>query len=93
MNPYGYLAWDGDLDPKWDMDFNLTIEKSPNNESIYPQLVRQLEILKYLCGQNDVFYTMDKHIKFMDKIYHVFNGTKDEFLKAKKLKEEKKNII
>ena len=28
MNQYGYLAWDGDLDPKWDMNFDLQIEKT-----------------------------------------------------------------
>ena len=89
MNQYGYLAWDGDLDPKWDMNFDLQIEKTDLNKKIYPQLVRQLEILKWLCSKNDIFYTMDKHIQFMDKIYNVFNGTKKEFFEAKKLNEKK----
>ena len=89
MNPHGYLAWDGDLDPKWDINLNLTIEKTPNNAPIYPQLTRQLELLKYLCGKNDVFYTMDKHIRLMERIYHVFNGTKKEFEKARDLNMKK----
>ena len=89
MNPHGYLAWDGDLDPKWDINMNLKIEKTPNNAPIYPQLIRQLEILKYLCCKNDVFYTMDKHIRLMERIYHVFNGTKKEFEEAKALNEKK----
>ena len=52
-------------------------------------MVRQLEIIKWLCSKNDLFYTMDKHIQFMDKIYNVFNGTKKEFFEAKKLNEKK----
>ena len=32
---------------------------------------------------------MDKHIKFMDRIYHAFNGSKKEFERVKKLNEKK----
>ena len=59
MNPYGYLAWDGDLHPKWDMKFDLHIEKTTLNKKIYPKLVRQIDILKWLCSRNDIFCTMD----------------------------------
>ena len=48
-----------------------------------------MDILKWLCGKNDVFFTLDDHIKFMDKIYNVFNGTKKEFFEAQKLNEKK----
>ena len=71
------------------MNFYLQIEKSTLNKKIYRQLVRQLDILKWLCGQNDVFCTMDKHIQFLDKIFNVFNGTKKDFFDAKKLNEKK----
>ena len=84
MNPYGYLAWDGDLDPKWDMNFNLQIEESTLNKKIYPQLIRQLDILKWLCEKNDIFCTMDKHIQFLDKIFNVFNDTKKDYFEAMK---------
>ena len=71
------------------MNFDLQIEKTDLNKKIYPQLVRQLEILKWLCSKNDIFYTMDKDVQFMDKVYNVFNGTKKEFFEAKKLNEKK----
>ena len=93
MNPQGYLAWDGVLDPKWDIKSDLTIEKTFLNKDIYPQLMRQLDILKWLCCKNDVFFTMDEHIKFMDKIFNVFNGTKKEFFAAKKLNEKKQKYF
>ena len=33
------------------MNFDLTIEKTVLNKDIYPQLMRQLDILKWLCGK------------------------------------------
>ena len=78
-NTYGYLAWEGDLDPKWVMDLNLTLEKNDNNKRIYPQLIRQLEILKFLCGKNDVYFTLEKHIKYMDRICEIFEQNKHDY--------------
>ena len=71
------------------MKFDLEIEETSLNKKIYPQLIRQLDILKWLCSKNDNFCTMDKHIQFLDKIFNVFNGTKKDYFEAKKLNERK----
>ena len=71
------------------MDYNLQIERSENNNEIYPQLIRQLEILKYLCEKGDVFHTKDSNVKFMDKIYRKFNGSKKDFEQARALNKKK----
>ena len=57
------------LDSYWIVNKDLKIEKSENNKKVYDKIVRQLEILKYLCEIGD-FYCADKeNVRTIDKLY------------------------
>ena len=76
------------LDSYWCMNKELKIEKTVNNSKVYNKIVRQVEILKYLCDIGDFYCTDKTNIRTIDRLYNE-NQTQIQKRKKKEMDESK----
>ena len=57
------------LDTYWIIDISLEIEKTDNNSNVYDKIVRQVEIMKYLCDICDFNCVEGENVRLIDKLH------------------------
>ena len=77
------------MDPYWKINKDFQIKKGINNANVYEKLVRQCNILKYLCQVDDLYCADCENVATIDKLYQAWVDDMEMEAKEEQENEEK----